>query len=384
MHLFNRISIIGLGLIGSSIARVARQNNIAKQIVAFNKNAEVLTKATALGIIDFATATLEDAVQGADLVILCTPIGAYEAIAEKIAPHLEKNAIISDIGSVKFSIIEKIGKSLAPHNLLNFIPAHPIAGSEKSGLDAGNADLFNGRQTIITPLENSSPEAVEKLKEFWQACGSHVDFMDAAMHDKIYATASHIPHFISFCYANAIAASKIKIKNNEAFKGFIRLAASNPAMWTDIFIFNKVAILADINRFFKAPSLDKINNKQDAEKLFKRLLVAKKKRVGLAYNEKENQINTDGLAYAFMHILPHIIAAITIESVSNTAHVGGGFLGLTENILAMPDNFAEVLLDNKDSANKAIELLGAQIERLAHMIEAGLVAEISGYIEKGN
>ncbi|MCE3232287.1 MAG: Cyclohexadienyl dehydrogenase, partial [Rickettsiaceae bacterium] len=280
MPLFNRISIIGLGLIGSSIARSARKNKICTHISAYNKNPETLKKALNQGIIDTAAVSLEDAVRGADLVILCTPIGSYSTITKKIAPHLAENAIITDVGSVKSSVIKSIEDELLAEHKPHFIPAHPIAGSEKSGLDAGTADLFKGRQTILTPNDECDAKSLEKIKKLWTKLGSNVELMDAKEHDEIYATASHLPHFISFCFANSIRKLEktdiLEITNNidDCFKSFIRLAGSNPAMWSDIFMYNKEAILNNIKKFYQPPSLASIKNGEQAEQWLTRLIAA--------------------------------------------------------------------------------------------------------------
>jgi cyclohexadieny/prephenate dehydrogenase len=385
--LFNTISIIGLGLIGSSIARAARKNKLCNNIVAYNKNGEVSKKAIKLEIIDTVALSPEDAARGADLVILCTPISTYGDIIKKIAPHLGEHAIITDVGSVKYNVISDIGKELNTVNLPNFVAGHPIAGSEKSGLDAGSADLFKNRQTILTPSEITSSNAIEKIKKMWKAFGSNVEIMDAGEHDKIYATASHLPHLISFCFMNALGklekheVAEIHNFADDAFRGFVRLAASSPAMWSDIFVANKEAILPNMKKFYAPPSLALIKSEADSERLFERLLEAKSKRKLLPVSNKETSAHPTGRAYIFMNILPKIIAGITIESVENTEHVGGGFLGLTENILNLSDRFAEYTLDRKELANEGIEALLNEVTILRKIIEASSREMAGEYIE---
>jgi cyclohexadieny/prephenate dehydrogenase len=384
--LFNRISIIGLGLIGSSIARVVKKKNIAKHVSAYNKNEDTLKKALDLGIIDTAALTLQHAVKDADLVILCTPIGTYQFITRQIAAHLEENAIITDVGSVKNCVIRHIGDELSEQQLPNFIASHPIAGSEKSGIDAGNVDLFKGRQTILTPTDLSDTVATGKVKKFWEACGSSVELMNPAAHDEIYATASHLPHLISFCFVSAIGKqdqqviSEIQNNSDESFKSFVRLAGSNPAMWTDIFIYNKNAILSNIKKFYSTNSLSKINTPEDAEKWFNRLISAKAERQLLDLTKRLSTSNPSGKAYIFMKILPKIIAGITIESVENVEHVGGGFLGLTENIINISDKFADTLINRREMTNEAISSLSDEIDAFRKMIEKSEPEEINNYI----
>jgi cyclohexadieny/prephenate dehydrogenase len=385
-YLFNRIAIIGLGLIGSSLARIVKKKNIAKHICAYNKNGDVLKKALALDIIDTAALNLHEAVIDADLVILCTPIGTYQYIIKQISPYLADNAIITDVGSVKNIVLSHIGDELSEQHLPTFIPAHPIAGSEKSGLDAGSAELFKGRQTILTPTDISDTVAIGKVKKFWEACGSSVELMNPAAHDEIYATASHLPHLISFCFVTAIgkqdAQTIDEIKNNadDEFMGFIRLAGSNADMWTDICLYNKTAINANIRQFYNEKTLPLINTAHDAENLFNRLLEAKIRRHELDDAYKSCTSNPSGKSYVFMKILPKIIAGITIESVRNTDHVGGGFLGLTENILNIRDKFIDAVIGRKEFTNNAINALLDEVEVLQKLIDKSDKDGIGEYI----
>jgi cyclohexadieny/prephenate dehydrogenase len=250
---FNRLTLIGLGLIGSSLARAARLKGLASHIVACDASADVLAKARELGLADSYIQDPAEAVKGADLVILCAPVGAYGTIAEAIAPALEKGAIISDVGSVKGAVVAQV----SPHMPLDvhFIPAHPIAGTERSGPEAGFAELFEGRWCILTPLDGADETAVARLRAFWEGCGSNVESMDAKHHDLVLAITSHLPHLIAYNIVGtasdmeAVTEGEVIKFSAGGFRDFTRIAASDPTMWRDVFLNNKEAVLEMLGRF---------------------------------------------------------------------------------------------------------------------------------------
>ncbi len=251
--LFDQITIIGLGLIGSSLARAAMQQNLGTTVIGFDRSPEVRARSREL---KFATSIAEDlaqAVREADLIILCAPVGANAEIAEQMAPHLKTGAIISDVGSVKASVVAAISPHL-PQGV-HFIPAHPVAGTEYSGPDAGFATLFNKRWCIVTPLPDSSEAAIAKVAEFWQACGSNVELMSPHHHDQVLAITSHIPHLIAYnivgtaAHMEAVTQSEVIKFSAGGFRDFTRIAASDPTMWRDVFLNNKEAVLEMLGRF---------------------------------------------------------------------------------------------------------------------------------------
>ncbi len=380
------ISIIGLGLIGSSIARTVKKNNPKIHISAFDSSVETINTAISTAIIDKGYHNPADAVKDADMVILCTPIGSYGEITAKIAKNMKKGAIISDVGSVKAGIMDEIKKYLSPEQIPLYIPAHPIAGSEKSGIMAGTDNLFKGRQLILTPTSDCDKTALENTRQFWQNCGSIVDIMDAKEHDMIYAASSHLPHLISFCFANLLAKldektfQLIKDSNNSEFKGFIRLAGSNPMMWQDIFLFNSDAVLAQVENFYSPPAICPIDGDSDIESLYNRILAAQEKRRSTGTDRSLNPILYSFETYAFMELLPKIIACLSIESVKDFSHVGGGFLGLTRNILTPAVDFSNRLNANKVSANSTISQLQDEIEIISALIRKRQVTDIYEYI----
>ncbi|HZQ39415.1 MAG TPA: prephenate/arogenate dehydrogenase family protein [Rhizomicrobium sp.] len=250
---FDKIAIIGLGLIGSSIAHAARRGGLAKEIAGHDASPDVLDRAGKLGFCDTLHADIGDCVEDAQLVILCAPVGAYKQLAQQIAPSLAKDAILSDVGSVKGAVIRDVGP-FVPQDV-HFIPAHPIAGTEFSGPEAGFASLFDGRWTILTPVPGSDSRAVEKLKAFWQGLGSQVDVMEWSHHDLVLAITSHLPHLIAYNIVGTahdlekVTEGEVIKYSASGFRDFTRIAASDPTMWRDIFLNNRDAVLEVLGRF---------------------------------------------------------------------------------------------------------------------------------------
>ena len=248
--MFGKITLIGLGLIGSSLAHAAGRGKLATEIAGFDISADVRARA---GRFAKVYDTLEAAVKNADLVILCAPVGAYGDIAKTIAPHLKAGAILSDVGSVKGAVLRDVSPFLPAH--VHFIPAHPIAGTEQSGPDAGFASLFDGRWCILTPPEGADAGAVEKLRLFWNDCGSQVDVMEAAHHDLVLAMTSHVPHLIAYNIVGtahdleAVTEGEVIKYSAGGFRDFTRIAASDPTMWRDVFLNNRQAVLEVLGRF---------------------------------------------------------------------------------------------------------------------------------------
>ena len=245
--------MIGVGLIGSSIARAARQFGAARHIAVMDSSPQVVKRAEELGLADLATQDPAQALASADLVIVCTPVGACGAVAQRVAPYLEKGAVISDVGSVKGAVVAQ----MAPHltEPARFIPAHPIAGTEFSGPDAGFATLFQNRWCILTPPENADAEAVETLTKFWRRLGANVETMSVTHHDAVLALTSHLPHLIAYNIVGTAddfgdeTRSEVVKFSASGFRDFTRIAASDPIMWRDIFLANKDAVLEMLGRF---------------------------------------------------------------------------------------------------------------------------------------
>jgi cyclohexadieny/prephenate dehydrogenase len=253
MPAFERLAVIGMGLIGSSIARAVRKAGQAKTIVAVDRDRAVIDRVRELGIADEATNDAVAGVTGADCVILCVPVMANAALAALIGPHLAPGAILSDVGSVKGAVV----RDVAPHlpEGVSFVPAHPVAGTEHSGPDAGFAELFVNRWSILTPPEGTAPEAVARMQRFWQALGSNVEIMAPDHHDRVLAITSHVPHLIAYNIVGT-AADMETVTQGEVikfsaggFRDFTRIAASDPTMWRDVFLTNREAVLEMLGRF---------------------------------------------------------------------------------------------------------------------------------------
>ncbi len=251
--MFDRLALIGLGLIGSSIARAARRHGLARTIVAIDASADVIARVEALGIADVTTRDLVTGVSGADCVILCVPVGANAQVAALIGPHLKPGAIVSDVGSVKGAVV----RDVAPHLPagVHFIPAHPVAGTEYSGPDAGFATLFENRWLVLTPPPDQDPDAIATVQRFWEALGSNVEIMSAQHHDLVLAITSHVPHLIAYNLVGtaydleSVVEQEVIKFSAGGFRDSTRLAASDPTMWRDVFLNNKEAVLEMVARF---------------------------------------------------------------------------------------------------------------------------------------
>ncbi len=252
--LFGRLTLIGLGLIGSSIARAAREHGgIAGEIVASDSSEAVLGRVRALDIADRTESDAALAVEGADCVILCAPVGAYAGLAAAIAPHLARGAILSDVGSTKQSVLRDVGP-LVPEGV-HFVPAHPLAGTEYSGPDAGFATLFRGRWALLTPPPGTDADAMEKVAELWRRLGSMVSVMEPGHHDRVLAIVSHLPHLLAFTICGTADDLADETRQQvlqfaaTGFRDFTRIAASDPTMWRDVFLNNREALLEMLARF---------------------------------------------------------------------------------------------------------------------------------------
>ena len=270
---FEHATIIGVGLIGSSIARAMRKTGMVKWIAICDGSEAVLERARALGLGDDYFVSVCEAVQGADLVILCVPVGANAEVIEQLRDHLVEGATVSDVGSVKRSVITAFQGRL-PDNV-HIVPAHPVAGTEESGPDAGFAGLFVNRWCILTPHEDADPAAVERVRSLWRAFGANVEIMTAEHHDLVLAITSHVPHLIAYNIVGT-AADLEEVTRSEVikfsaggFRDFTRIAASDPTMWRDVFLHNKDAVLEMLGRFTEdLTALQRMIRRGDGDGLF--------------------------------------------------------------------------------------------------------------------
>ena len=251
--IFNRIAIIGIGLIGSSISRAIKMNGLVDFVSVTAKSQKSLDTAVSLGIADSVTLKLDEAVKGADIVMICSPISTYPGIMESIAPNLKAGAILTDVGSVKASVIRDLSPKLPTG--VHLVPAHPVAGTEHSGPESGFAELFEGRWCVITPPTGTDQSAVNKIADLWRAVGSNVEFMDPFHHDQVMAMTSHLPHLIAYTIVGTATDLEKSLMNEVikysagGFRDFTRIAASDPTMWRDVMLNNKDAILEMLQRF---------------------------------------------------------------------------------------------------------------------------------------
>jgi cyclohexadieny/prephenate dehydrogenase len=271
--LFQRVALIGFGLIGGSIARGARLQGLAGEIVTTARSEKTRARVVELGIVDRVVETNAEAAEDADLIILCIPVGACGAVTQEIAPHLKPGAIVSDVGSVNGAIV----RDMAPHIPagVHFVPAHPVAGTEHSGPDSGFAELFINRWCILTPPDGTDAAATEKLRDFWAALGAKVEIMTPDHHDLVLAITSHLPHLIAYTIVGTadelgqVTESEVIKFSAGGFRDFTRIAASDPTMWRDVFLNNKDAVLEMLGTFNEDLSkLTRAIRRGDGEALF--------------------------------------------------------------------------------------------------------------------
>ena len=270
--MFKKICIIGCGLIGSSLARAIKKNNLAEKIVSSNRSDAVNKKVIELKIVDDSSSDTKKMVDGSDLVVIATPLSSYEDVISKIKNSLKNGVILTDVGSVKENIINLVEKNI-PENI-SWIPSHPIAGTEESGPEAGFSELFQNRWCILTPSKKAKEKDINLLQTFWEKVGSKVDIMQAKQHDYILSITSHIPHLIAYNIVNTSLniqdekESTIVKYSAGGLRDFTRIAASNPIMWRDVFIQNKKNTSKMIDQFIKnLEDLKKAIENEDGKKL---------------------------------------------------------------------------------------------------------------------
>ncbi|MGI3184418.1 prephenate/arogenate dehydrogenase family protein [Nioella aestuarii] len=251
--IYQRVALIGLGLIAGSMAHAMRRDGLTGEIVGTARSAETRAVAREIGLCDRVVDSAAEAVEGADLVVLAVPVGAMGRVAQEIGPHLAPGTTVTDVGSVKKDVVDQVGPHL-PEGV-HFIPGHPLAGTEHSGPKSGFAELFENRYTLLTPVEGSEPEAVARLRSLWEGMGANVEEMDAEHHDLVLAVTSHTPHLIAYTmvgvadHLRRVTESEVIKYSAAGFRDFTRIAASDPTMWRDVFLTNKEATLDILGRF---------------------------------------------------------------------------------------------------------------------------------------
>lgn len=268
MKLFDRVTVIGLGLIGGSLALAIREKKLAKEVVGVSRKKSTIDKAVKRGIVNSATLDIENGVRDSDLVIITTPVFKIADIAKRIFPFLKKDAVITDAGSTKKYIVNSIEKSGLKG--INFVGSHPIAGSEKSGIMTADKDLFKGAYCVLTRTKNTDPKILNKVKKFWEKLGMKVEVMSPAEHDKLLSKISHLPHAVSASLVNCVGIKGIKLAAG-GFRDTTRIASGEPELWKDIFLTNRDNLIKDIGilkkELFKIETALKNNNTRDLLKL---------------------------------------------------------------------------------------------------------------------
>jgi len=272
-RVYDRVALIGLGLIASSMYWAIRRAGLAAEVTGYARTDATRATARRIGLTDRVCDSVAEAVEGADLIVLCVPVGAMGAVAAEMAPHLKPGATVSDVGSVKKAVIE----SVAPHipEGVHFIPGHPLAGTEHSGPESGFAELFDNRWCLLIPTEGTPPEATAALRALWEGMGAHVEEMDAEHHDLVLAVTSHTPHLIAYTMVGVaddlrrVTDSEVIKYSAAGFRDFTRIAASDPTMWRDVFLTNKEATLEILGRFTEELfALQRAIRTGDGEQLF--------------------------------------------------------------------------------------------------------------------
>ena len=266
--MINKITIIGVGLIGGSLAKAIKENNLAKVVFGYGRDLNRLETAQKANVIDQFSTNLKDAINDSDIVIIATPVGSFKEILSEIKPFLTSKIVISDVGSTKTNIASIVSQTLGDYSNY-FIPAHPIAGKEKSGFEASESNLFNNRKVIITPLETSSPDSINLIQKMWEGTGADVDFMSPESHDELLGMTSHLPHMLAFSLVNYLISKNpsASIYAAGGFKDFSRIASGDAVMWRDICIQNKDQIISHIKGYQKTLNslVDAIENENSDE-----------------------------------------------------------------------------------------------------------------------
>lgn len=359
--IFKQITIIGLGLVGGSIARAAHENRLAEKIIGYDLNEISLAFALKEKFIDIAGASLEKSVAGSGLVIIATPPSTLGDIAQAIAPHLAIGAIVIDVASVKRPAIEAIAPHF-PSNII-FIPTHPIAGNEKTGVRAGSADLFAKKRVIITPEAPPEPEILKKLTAFWAGMGARLEGMPAEIHDLIYGYMSHLPQLIAFCLEKPLGEFFTRTEGKPIYKSFLRIASSSPELWAGIFELNKDNLLKGLDRY-----IDVISH---------------------VYNElksapgSEESKNDPELAHTVL--FPRIVASCLVTTVMEAErnagiplarYAGTGFADFTAPAIIPPDADIEQISAQYKLVETILDKFLLRLKLFRTALASGTTAEI--------
>lgn len=388
---FRRVCIIGLGLMGGSFARALKQKDPSCFITGCNRQQESLQFARGQGFIDQGVTDPAQAVQGADLVVLSSPLQTYPDILKRITPHLGPYTVITDMGSAKQYVVETATRLLKDERLAYFIPAHPIAGSEKSGVEASDPQLFKGKRVVVTPHSTCHKDALAAVQILWHACGAETEIMDAPRHDRLYAENSHLVQLLAYAYMEVLRkvprnARKLLAQDWGVIQKFTRLGRSNPTMWTDIFLCNAQAIEEVARRFLS--HLDQavaMLQAHDAEELGRWLKEARTKREAI----QADKIGFSTVLHApespvfpYLYTMPHIIAGALMETVSDARYAGTGLRDFTDNLIAFEDITPEFLLAGDGKVSKPVNLLVKNLKQYLALMAKGKSSGLQKALQK--
>ncbi|MGQ9685046.1 MAG: prephenate dehydrogenase [Thiobacillaceae bacterium] len=250
--MIRRLAILGVGLMGGSLALALKRAGLVERVVGAGRGRDNLEQALKAGVIDVIAATPAEAVQGADMIVLAVPVGAMPGLMQQIAAEVAVGAVLTDVGSTKQDVVAA-ARTLLPAHLRRFVPGHPIAGAETSGVAAAHADLYRGKDVILTPLPENDAQAVAHVRKMWQGCGAHVESMSAEVHDRVFAAVSHLPHLAAFALMDELAGrdnSALFFRHaGSGFRDFTRIAGSHPEMWRDVALANREALVAELDAY---------------------------------------------------------------------------------------------------------------------------------------
>ncbi|MCP5361844.1 MAG: prephenate dehydrogenase/arogenate dehydrogenase family protein [Hyphomicrobiales bacterium] len=380
----HRIAILGTGLMGGSLARALKSNHYPATISAYARSKRSLETCRTQGIYDLLTQQPEDAVKDADMVVLCTPLSSYAALVEAIAPHMKPGAVLTDVGSVKHAPAQEVLHHLTGEQKANFVPGHPIAGTEKSGPEAGFATLYDGKKVVLTPTAYTSDTALEKVRKLWEAVGADVVTMESTHHDFTYAMVSHSVQFLSYAFGVLVQAQPeavrqtIKEANDRRFQAFIRLTGSDVAMWYDIFRANRVNVLQALAMFEENIRALADFIRQGDHTAFQHFIEkAETKRRMLEpsrqYTATEPVVVQSGAADILLNQMPYMMASALMEGLSDAElpfASSGGINGFTENLLTLTLPF-----DDMQRSHTILLVLISDVLTIIHRLQEQVMRE---------
>ncbi len=389
--MFNRITIIGVGLIGGSLALALRKHKLAKEIIGCSRSQTTLNKALALDLIDYGFVNPARSVVDSEMVVLATPLSTYSDITTAIVPRIAKRAIIIDTGSVKEEPTQNIFTLLDKSQQGYLVPAHPIAGTEKSGPEAAFDSLYKNKMVVLTPISRTNKTATAKVQKMWEAIGANVKIMEASRHDYIYANVSHNVQFLSSCFGLALYNIRgdnwdkdifhyIVDNADNNFRQFVRLVGSDATMWRDIFTENSNNLLEALGSFKASLDSLKTDITKGNKKLTTRLKKAQRKRLHfhkLLQNEEIKDFRVsdystlDDVAYVWMGIMPRLIACAVMENIEESEYsyaTGAGLHGFTRNIILDGGVETDDIIKHKDKVTEAIDTYFEQIRNMVDII----------------